>query len=280
MLRRILAPISVALLWVLLARVCFAAGAPAREQQTLRVSATWGQLACSQLERNDPVAFWSVQTHAPLVDAIGLAVQLRFDSPVFGDPHDPLSLIVQPGRTEYNMALRMAPPGLGFQAEFHHVSGHRVAPVQRQMGNTYEAQVKQGGASNCGSLIWALGGSDLRVGYGSLWTDTNTAPMLLGLEGILLNSRSGSGPFIALRLPAPQVWGMHGDVGVLFLKDLRGHYVHDGDSLAWGLSTVKPVSGRLGVGVSYVGNNGTPGLKRGDTTATLFVKLSWPGRKG
>lgn len=250
------------------------------EDQQLRLDATWGQLSSSQLEHDTPVAFWSVDAHAPLIESIGMSVQLRFDSPVFGDPRNPFSLFVQPGRTEYNLALRVAPPGWPAQAEYHHVSGHEVEPVQGQGSNVYEAEVRQGGASNFGSLILHVGRGDLRVGYGSVWTDTNTAPMLLDLAGILLNSRAGRGPFTAIAVPVPGPMGAVGRAGAFYLHDTQGGARYSGDVLAWGAAWVKRLGRRVGLGASYLGNNGTPGLKRGNSSATLFLQLSWPGFAG
>ncbi len=248
---------------------------PASTAHAFSVGATWGQLISSQLDSERPVSFWSVHMHAPLVEAVGLTTKMRFDSIVFGEPGNLLSLAVHPGRTEYNLAVRVQPPGSPIGFEAHHVSSHAVAILHNGSRSDFEEDINTGGASNFLSLIAERRGVTARVGLGSLWVDTNTAPILLGQDGFLLNSRSSRGPFGSVQVPLPVSGQLRGHAGILYVHDRSGDDRDGYDYMAWGASLFHPLGHRADLGASYSGNNGTPHLKRGNNSISVFLKLRW-----
>jgi len=138
----------------------------------------------------------------------------------------------------------------------------------------FESTVDVGGASNFLSLLFRGRGIEARIGAGSSWTDTNTAPMLLGLEGVLLNTRIAHGPFATLNLPYR--WsGISGRAGGVYIHDREAVRSNEGDVLAWGTSMRLHLFDELSVGASYLGNNGIEGVKRSDSIVALFLQLRW-----
>lgn len=240
----------------------------------VRLSATWGQTVSSQLVDEAPIAIWNVAIEAPLVQRLGLVTQLRFDSIVFGEPGNALSLMIHPGRTDYNLALRLLPPGSSFGLELHHVSSHEVEPLHDGSRAKFENTVDVGGASNFVSALWMSRWVEARLGAGSSWSDTNTAPMLLGIEGVLLNTRIASGPFATVAVPYR--WGRAvGRAGFVAIHDADRQREDEGDYLAWGSSLRMPLVDHLALGASWVGNNGIPGRKRADNILSVFLQLRW-----
>jgi len=240
----------------------------------VRLSATWGQTVSSQLIDEAPTAIWNVAIEAPVVRAVGLSTQLRFDSIVFGEPGNALSQMIHPGRTDYNLALRLLPPGSPLGLELHHVSSHEVESLYQGVQAKFESTVDIGGASNFVSLLWHSRWMEARLGAGSSWSDTNTAPMLLGIEGVLLNTRIAKGPFVTVA--APWRWGrVAGRAGVVGIHATERGRTDQRDYLAWGMSLRVPLVEHLALGASWMGNNGVPGQKRADNIASLFLQLRW-----
>jgi hypothetical protein len=239
------------------------------------VHAAWGQLVSSQLDRETPTAYWNVGAELPLIDPIGLRTKLRMDSIVFGQPGQALSQMVHPGRTDYSIALRLFPPRSWIGFEIHHVSSHEVASLHGAETIDFEQTIDRGGASNYISLLLHTRGMEARLGVGGQWSDTNTAPILLALDGILLNSRIAQGPFASLRVPIGPRAGIRGHLTALYVHDEVRDHPQDADSLTWGATLFRPMHRRVHLGITYAGNNGVPGLKRADNSIAAFLRLRW-----
>ena len=242
-------------------------------------SATWGHLVSSQLDSEEPTAFWSMALDLPLSRGHGLSTQLRFDSIVFGDSDRLFSRLVHPGRTDYSIGVRWIPSGwLGVEA--HHVSSHEVSILHDGQDIDFEEGTDRGGASNFVSLLMRTRAVELRAGVGGQWTDTNTAPILMDVEGVLLNSRRAAGPFVAVRYPllrAEHPRSMRAVLNAFYVFDRQRLSMSRSESsyLAWALNVDQPLHRRVHFGLAYVGNNGTPGIKRANNALNLYITLRW-----
>jgi hypothetical protein len=133
--------------------------------------------------------------------------------------------------------------------------------------------VLEGGASNLLGLSRKARRYRLRLGYGSLGTDTNTAPMLLGLHGILRNTRNAVGPFATLSLERLSWRGFAGRIGVMAMVDTRGG--RRGDYLAVGATVHRALGERLVLGASWMENNGDRWDVGLLSSLSLYLRLRW-----
>lgn len=251
---------------------------PSSRLDALHVGALWGQMAGSQLAQPDPISFWSIRADLPLSRRHGLWMQLRFDSAVYGDPGTATSMLVHPGRTDYSLAVGWQQPGSPLGLEYHHVSSHEVASLHGGTdGNDFRDEFDIGGASNFGSLYLDTPVGLMRAGVGSVWVDTNTAPILLGLQGVLLNSNSARGPFASMQVPVPLPLGFAGRAAGLAVVDLwerpAGSASHD--YLAWAASVQRPLGPLVALGASYAGNNPRLGEGSADHLYSAYLELRW-----
>ncbi len=277
-----LGPRSIHLFALLCALLVAAAGRPAPAGASPAPARWWMETAVEQLYRADPVGaaagrLLDVRAGVTLAGSLGLGARMRVDAPVGGTPGTFLSMDFQRGGASFGLTLKLEPPALPVGVEYHRMAGHVGVSPGADAAAGADRYLLDGGASHFFDLTQRGFHHRLRLGYGSMGVDTDLAPALLGLHGFLPSHQAAAGPFVTLSAERLRLAGFVGRAGVMLMLDTGAHRATRGDYMAWGATMHRALSGRLVLGMSYLGGNTSLPGSGASSMASLYLRLRFGG---
>jgi len=260
--------------------LCLPAAALAGTSARFRVDTSLSQVQRMGASPTASFSLLSVDTEAPLSQALSLSAELRMDTPSLNAPGRGFSVNFDPGHADYGLALKMTPSYLPVGLEYNRLAGNAAAIIDPQVyAASDNGYLLDDSASQLFSLRQQGLHHRLRVGWGSMGVESNVAPMLLGLHGFLPVHGRATGPFTTLSAERLRLLGFVGRAGVMLMLDTRAHGVDRGDYLAWGVTMHRVLREGLILGTSYMaGNSSLPGTSA-PSTLSFYLRLRWHGTK-